>query len=433
MSTSTGIRSDYPGSSFTPHVTYCSPNEERDHPIGPERTPECPATEPNPAPITVPLRRQFLVEIRGLKNTIRASNLQDPMTVIIGNWTDRFLTALNSSAPEEQFLGEFIRQLQAILQDSLNNSPLEEESYLGNDKEVYGNQALRIYLSRMSAEYRGRSPFAPTSERLFFAERHPVVEKAVQLLRARNATLPPLAPIVAEYTRLQAAGDLPRIPNRQEVERQERALHRAAEWAEVERRAHEADQTTRAAQNQARINRVNNVFRRTMDLIGKTNAREISRAAGIVERNVQLLETLRETRERWNQAIVDSNTRIDHLREELSDVNNRLSETERQTAQVRISIEQTTQEIANREAEKSDSMMKAVAIVSACIIASYALPYAFGAAAGSGTAAAGGGAAATAGGAGGAATGAATLQSTALTVAPTAGGSGGKLMITLPW
>ena len=55
MSTSTGIRSDYPGSSFTPHVTYCSPNEERDHPIGPERTLECPATEPNPAPITVPL------------------------------------------------------------------------------------------------------------------------------------------------------------------------------------------------------------------------------------------------------------------------------------------------------------------------------------------------------------------------------------------
>ena len=346
------------------------------------------------------LRRRLKAELAGM---VEKLNGPDLMSSMLKDWHDRFTRMLAASVEEEKLLATFIGLLPDILKDPFGR-PLEATSYLGNDGRVYGEKALCVYLSDLPKEFKGRSPFVCEKEALFFVSAHEAVGNVMKWLASHRAPLLPDSWVEQKYGELEGENAIPRIPTEERARRQERARRLAAERAAQENGAAEEARARQEAENKARADRVDGVFGDTVPEINQHNEEANARAAAMKARDAQRLRELQEELKRWRAEVDAADQRLDGLNGQLQEVGGSLSQTERDTIQLKVSIEETKKAIAEREASQNDGLIKTALIVAACYGISLCFPPA---------------AAGTAGG-------------SATTVAPTADGTGAMLGRVFP-
>lgn len=166
-----------------------------------------------------PLRRQLRSELAKMKEVFdHYPDWVDRIAIDIKDWHQRFLVGLNSAADEERVLTLFTEQLQEILHDPITilRSPLEENSYLGNDGNVYGYQALCCYLHHMPREGEGRFPSTLQKAPAFVVTgtSHPIVKAAILWLKKRGANGAPHPDIERVFEELKAQNKLVRYQER---------------------------------------------------------------------------------------------------------------------------------------------------------------------------------------------------------------------------
>lgn len=157
---------------------------------------------------------QALVQLQDdldlLQDAIRIP-IDDMMAVRIETWHDRFVKDLNMATDVAEVKSRYIKIMQEMFRDNYTGSPLEKESYLGNDGQVYGKRALYVYLEKRDLDKMQRSPKNPDSEEIFTVQRHTIVEAVFAWLQKNGSAILPLDKISKCYKELKAAG-LPRLP-----------------------------------------------------------------------------------------------------------------------------------------------------------------------------------------------------------------------------
>lgn len=186
-------------------------------------------------------------ELDLLQDAIRIP-IDDMMAVRIKTWHGKFIEELSRSDNVDEVRGRYIRVMQEMFCDSIAGSPLEKESYLGNDDQVYGKRALYVYLEKRALDKMTRSPKSPDVEEMFTVQRHPIVEAVFAWLKKQDSALLPTERITRCYKELKAIG-LPRLPTtRRIVLEEERGYierNRPREEAEVPRAALPFEHTPR--------------------------------------------------------------------------------------------------------------------------------------------------------------------------------------------
>ncbi len=168
------------------------------------------------------LRVQLNAELASVGMALDRYPMVDPMSVRIENWHRECALDLRRDPDPGSCVVRHATRLREWLKDPISRSPLEEESYLGNDDQVYGKQALLVYLDQMPEEVQGRSPARPDEDRLFVVYPHPIVKATVIWLKTKTA-FEPLDAITERYTELEALRNLPQIPTETMAPRLERA------------------------------------------------------------------------------------------------------------------------------------------------------------------------------------------------------------------
>ena len=168
------------------------------------------------------MRVQLNGELASVGMALDRYPMIDPMSVRIENWHRECALDLRRDPDPGSCVVRHATRLQEWLKDPIGRSPLEEESYLGNDDHVYGKQALLVYLDQMPEEVQGRSPVRPDEDRLFVVYPHPIVKATVIWLKTKMI-FEPLDAISERYAELEALRNLPGIPTETMAPRLERA------------------------------------------------------------------------------------------------------------------------------------------------------------------------------------------------------------------
>jgi hypothetical protein len=315
------------------------------------------------------LRRQLKAELLAFKEVFRCSSLDDEMTQAIKSWCDHFDRALNSfcddsiSVNEEGVLARFIDLMKELLVDPFGN-PLEKVSYLGSDGEVYGEKALCCYLSKMSEELKGRSPFHQGQPERLTVFPHPVVERAFNWLQKRGEVEKSVY-IEDLYQELVDLNTLPKIPTPKMVRLQERAERLGLERVQREQTAFPS------VDEEGIISRIDRIFEGAIEQVNESNAAEELRAETIRAWDVRLTKELEAEVAQLEAEIEEIDSRIDHIEKSLEDLDSKLSAEEKEILRVQLEMEKLQAEIKRKKKKKKEALIKTVVTVACCIGATW--------------------------------------------------------------
>lgn len=323
---------------------------------------------------TFSLRRQLRGELAEMKEIFdRYPAWVDRIAIEVKDWHRRFLEGLNSAADEERTLAIFTEQLKEVLYDPMTviRSPLEENSYLGNDGNVYGYQALCYYLYHMPREGEGRSPFALEGAPSFFVvgTPHPIVKAAVLWLSKRGSNLPPHPDIERVCEELKAQNKLPELPTEEVVRYRERARRLIAKGNE-RRQKIIAESEKEVQASAARIDALfADVFRKEAEI----RDAQKERLEAEKTRDEEAIRVLEEEQDFWRNRVTDISGRVQVLQERLANAEEGTSQEERDTLRLEISVQETSRAIAERNAKREKGGFASLFITLASIAVSAAL------------------------------------------------------------
>lgn len=388
------------------------------------------------------LRRRLRADMIDIQRFIteaeeRESLDKDELTADIKDWAERFKVQLNTQADEHQVKRQFIDFLKfQILQDPLTiwleqirgirieNAPLRRTALLGTDHRCYSPELLRLYLLFTTEENRRRSPLNPLDERLFLTRPHPVVLHMMDWLEgygeAHNSE-----ELDRVYQEQIAGRALPEIPTRHTERRRRMREEEAARQNAIQSQLEAVNRIfanagaqiarDRDASNNQVNDRIEQVFNGINDRLDAHEDRQQAREQAIEERIDALDANSREIRRETNE-----------LQQTLAASDNRLTAVERANAQVKIAINNMIVAHNKKKKNKFKALLKTVAIVAICVVASWAIAEVMAAAA------AGAGSAAGAGAGAGAAAGSGTAAGAGASAGAgaAAGSSGASVAIT---
>ncbi|MDE3055974.1 MAG: hypothetical protein KGI80_04715 [Verrucomicrobiota bacterium] len=301
------------------------------------------------------LRTELRADLAGIKIALQEREKKDFITQNCQNWHQEFSAELRKEADDESTIAHRTRLLQKILRDEMPffYSPLEEQSYLGNDGKVYGHQALCCYLQAIPSSLKGKSPITPETGDLFFVEEkpHSVVKVCVQWLKKRNQALPPHPNIQFQFAALEK---IPPLPTEKVAKRQEKIRHIQQEQEKNRLQIHAARENRREEETKRICDRVARVFGQIRPQAADQKvpvSEETFHAQNLSALSVEFFEREKHL---FAQKIQELDMRIDCLETELQQEAQLLTETQRETIKLEVEIRKTEKMLEERNAKAAE-------------------------------------------------------------------------------
>ena len=321
---------------------------------------------------TVPLRRMLFSELTEVKEVFDHHHWTDTMSLDLKDWHRQFTEGVKSSAQEEKMLTLFIGQLQEILRDKVLSfrSPLEENSYLGSDGNVYGYKALCYYLHQISQKA-ADAPLLAREGRLFFVKEtpHPLVKAAVLWLQKRGEALPLHPEIERVFEELQTQHKLPELPTEEVARYQERVRKLAAEESAYRQKlAQEEEEAERASSA-----RIDALFARVLRKEEEISKAQQERLQAEKKRDEEAKKLLEQEQAFWKGRVGDLTNRLQELQGRLEKAEEGTSQEEKDTLRLEESVQKTSVVIAERNAKREEGGLTSVFITIAAVIVTIVL------------------------------------------------------------
>ena len=302
------------------------------------------------------MRVQLNSELASVGMALDRYPMIDPMSVRIENWHRECALDLRRDLDPGSCVVRHATRLREWLKDPIGRSPLEEESYLGNDNHVYGKQALLVYLDRMPEEVQGRSPVRPDEDRLFVVYPHPIVKATVIWLKTKMI-FEPLDAISERYAELEALRNLPGIPTETMAPRLERARR-------MQREARRRAAVPPPPPPEPRMPPAFGGVRREADAFAERMRRDAERMGADDQARIRaLMEEMRNQRRENREAEEENKATEGELREaqgEVSALNGRVSS-------LQTSVTNLEKTLDAKDARDSKSALMQGVVIAACI------------------------------------------------------------------
>lgn len=322
------------------------------------------------------LRRRLTTELGTLETAFLAHTIDDRMSKEIKSWLGKFCKALKGRVSEEIIHGSFTRELQDLLRDPMPtfHSPLEKESFLGSDGETYGQKALAVYLSCMSANNRSRSPFQPGQDKQFTVQPHTLVNACAEWLQSHKNLLPPHPEVERAYRELERLGSVPKMPTRERLFLQQRARllieQQAKRNADL---AQETEQARATAAAQA-VARTDQLFQGIVPTIQETTRLHQERREAIRRKETEVLASIAQERTLARGRVVELTRRNEVLFHALDELEGNVDQLTKDTHELKVSIAETQLAIAKRDEERANNAWAAVATIVAAVVITILAP-----------------------------------------------------------
>jgi hypothetical protein len=338
------------------------------------------------APIEGILRREIKGFLIGVNRLLSASPLQDPLTLELKNWQQRFSERIGKDADVQSAQNAFILALQEILLDPLeyvkdqNSKVTLEAPLLGSDGITYAAKSLSICLSQLPDPYRRRSPIHFQEEALFTVEPHPIAEHMIQWLQEKNADVVS-AQIEADYQELIHENRLPTLPTPEVVAKEEKARIRNERIRilmerQAEQNAQEAEELAQFEQNllERQIQVIQEHLVAPMnERIAAFAQRQDARVDKLEQNDQKRLQEVQKRIQQFHDNIHKLEEENKELKAELLRLNQAHQVLQREAVQLQIEINQTRQALEERKAGWLGSLLNAAAIVGVCVFATWAI------------------------------------------------------------
>jgi hypothetical protein len=352
------------------------------HPVGNQGVP----IQYNFAIVEGALRRElkgFLLEANRMLNT---SPLQDPLTLELKNWQQRFSQRIGQDADVQSAQRAFILALQEILLDPIeyikdrDSKVTLEAPVLGSDGITYAAKSLAICLSQLPEPYRHRSPLYFQEEAVFVTQPHPVAEYMVRWLQEKNALIVS-AQVEADYQQLINENRLPALPTPETAARDEKARVRKEKIRilmerQAQKNALEAEELARFEQEllQRQIQVIqDNLVAPMRERIEAFAQEQEARVDRLEQNDQRRLQQVRERVDQFHNNIRRLEEQNEELEAQLIRLDGENQALQREAIQLQIEINHTRQAIEERKAGWLGSLLGAVAIVGICVFATWAI------------------------------------------------------------
>lgn len=350
-----------------------------------------------------------LIEIRNFLH--QHSNLQDPLTVSIRKWYEKFSGFVRSPASIDQTEKGYIEILQQLLIDPLTQTPLDVEAHLGSDGYTYANYSLCLYLNAVPNEHQDRSPVNHPIDEPFHTIPHPVARFLVEwLIKFDHYPHSPRLDIVQRaFLDLQAQGCIPLIPTRENQKRRalmqaqidRRKRRQAQVQAEIDAKAkaqleaqaqaliQQQEQVKRQAQADAEFlfaqviqldkeqfeaiqQKVDQVFGAIDQHAQEAAMNQLRRIEAMDQQDQKKLQHLQQEIKDSEDKIEDLKKQNQELKNELENLEHSLKEAERANLQLQISLNEAKQEIEARNSSALSGILTGIAIIGIAALTTWA-------------------------------------------------------------
>lgn len=354
---------------------------------------EAPSNLPPAAPLrsndllATGLRRRIMADLAAIAELLEphvdelSKNLKEA-------WHTPFVAAMRSTN-EREVLQAFTFLLESILVDPITEAPLDETALLGSDQYTYDPQSLIVFLSDVEVQYRDRSPMNRRDPTPFYTLRqHPVAPFMVQKLKGYLELLelhPKLRPpqIEISYNELAAQGRLVAIPVEPappqvelpqpvESERVQQRRLRSEQRARV--RAHQNEllqiERLRASQEASAVQERMLVHFIQQAAEGHQRDREELAAIRVEDRSQALIaeQNILEASRRLDNA----RARINNLEETSERLRRAIEQAEKNDKILSQALSAAAEALRKAKKRKKKKLLKTIAVVGACALATIA-------------------------------------------------------------
>lgn len=316
-------------------------------------------------------RREIIGQFALIEKHLHQQQMKDQMSKNIAEFCGRFIELVRNNNDHEAIFGVFINVMKDILKDPFG-IPLDEESRLGSDGEVYGNMSLCVYLSSAPESHRNKSPSNPDDPTKFTVSRQPHsnVRFILQILEKYGSKIKDVE-LQEVYEQLKIVG-LPKLPFilTPDEERIERIIERQER---KDREKAEEQQKYKNSLNQELKNHIAALFNVQREKLQQEQKQNIDKGKKLVtdwsKKQTVRLQQIEGAIKNLEKEIEDLKKENEKLKEDLQKLSNEISEAEWHEKDLRRQLNEV--EIALKE--RKSSWLGKVCTIAACAIASYGL------------------------------------------------------------
>lgn len=338
------------------------------------------------------IRRQVKAQIAEIKQQITSFEADrqrlrippsDNITSEINLWCNNFSESIGLQMDPKQVIRAHLDILKELLVDSIYQTPLDNQCYVGSDGNVYGKNELCVFLSRIEPNLRRRSPLDLENPAPFAAQPHALARFMVDWLNKEGAKLENYPAflrsedIASEYQRLVVQNEVPHIPSivipNNQLERirliQEQVRQQQQRKEQNENRLINEISAVQIRLEQEGEQVVNQVIRDMDEHAERANEqlennhREDQEQIDVIHRVINGLDYEISELENGNK----------ELRLNLDNLKKQISETQQANLELRLGIDTLKERIKKQKKARFKEICKVVLIVGACALGTWAL------------------------------------------------------------